>query len=707
MTIDWSNQHPGKKFADTVIGDMINQDYKIQFNAIDKHSKARVSKARDDFYGKIVRQRDIEEIEAQTGLVVEDRGDFNPSSKEEVDIYMDMTFKQGVEIGMESIVEFELEYNGWDKKLKKRVVRDFVENNIGAVRLSFDKNNRIDLRYVDAPMNLYTSYTDEPDYDNVEFEAERKFMSIRELRRKDYDNKITEEQWFKIAQDSSKKNNNSQWTFGDTYNSAGAGNIEYAYDDYRIEVLDFIYYSIDKLTYAEKEDKYKNTHMKKMPYGYEIPEGNTSYKEIIETEMEMSYEGFWVVDSDVMIGYGKSKNILRPYTPGTLTPKIIHRYIIFQPNVRNGASKSIVDVMKPNLDTIQVLILKKRHLIAEMSPSGVAVDITGLTDVMAALKTTNVMDIIKAYKQKGVLFFSRTDINGDPANGLPVQEINHPFAENLIAIDNSILNEVQHIQQNTGINDVRDGSAPDKNALVGIEKMRLLASNNATRELYQGYIDGIFAPIGQVMARMIQYKVEYGNGIKEYENIIGELGVKGIEFAKDVPMAQLGVMIEALPTDDQIQSLMDMLAISLKAGEIRPEDVLEIKRIMNVKKAERLLIYKRKIYAEEKMNEFAQKEQITAEREKASAMGAAEADKIKKQNEVEAQKAKLEVEYALKAKLDGIQTENKLKLINQEGYWKMELLEEQIEGGGGDAVNSPKVLQNPSAAATRTPTANP
>lgn len=712
INIDWSNQHPGKKFTDTVIGDMINQDHKIQFNAIDKYSKARVSKARDDFYGKVVKQRDIQEMEAATGLVLEHRGDFVPSSKEEVDIYMDMNFKQAIEIGMESIVDFELYNNDWSKKVKKRVCRDLVENNIGAVRLSFDKNNRIDLRYVDAPLELITSYTDEPDYSDTEYEAERRFMSIRELRRKDFDNKVTEEQWFKIAKENAGKNNNGTWRFGETYSSFIAGNTEnnFSYDDFRVEVLDFIFYSIDKIVYAEKLDKYGNKHLEKKNINFQIKDEKSKYKEVVSTEMEMSYEGYWVAGADILVGYGKSKNIMRPQVEGGLTPRLLHRYIIFQPNIKGGTSKSIVEVMKPNLDTIQLLILKKRHLIAEMNPSGVAVDITGITDVMAALKETDPMKIVKLYKQKGILFFSRTDVNGDPANGLPIQEITNPFAENLMALDQSIIAEIEHIRQNTGINDVRDGSSPDKNALVGIEKMRLLASNNTTRELYQGYLDGILAPIGAVVARMIQYKVEYGDGIKEYENIIGELGVKGVEFAKDIPMAQLGIKVEALPTDEQVQTLLDMLNISLKNSEIRPEDVLEIKRMMNVKKAERLLIYRRKMYAEEKMLEFQQREQITAEREKSSAISAAEAQKIKDESERINKEQLLEKEYMLKMKLDEKLTENKIKLINQEGYWKEALLDKQIKEGAEnnkDTVDKPKIMQHPMASTQRTATVNP
>ena len=336
----------------------------------------------------------------------------------------------------------------------------------------------------------------------------------------------------------------------------------------------------------------------------------------------MSYEGIWIVGSEIVVGYGRTKNILRPYTKKgeKISPKLLHRYVIFEPNLRNGSSSSIVDVMKPHLDQIQLLVLRKRHIIAEMTPTGVAVDVAGITDVMSLLNETDPMRIIKLYKQKGVLFFARTDVNGDPANGLPIQEINNPFAENLIALDNAILNEIQHIRDNTGINDARDGSSPDKNALVGIEKMRLMASNNVTRELYQGFFEGIFAQVGRVMARMVQYKFEYADGGAEYDNIIGEEGVNSIEFNKDIPMVQLGVKVEALPTDDQIQELLNMLDISLKNKEIRPEDYLEVKRIKNVKKAERLLIHRRKKYAEQQMAEFEQKEAITAEREKASAM---------------------------------------------------------------------------------------
>lgn len=715
MNIDWSIAAPGKKFVDIIVGDMSNQDYKIQFNAIDSYSKSKMQEARDEYYGRIVKQRDIAELEAQSGLVLESKGDFNPSSKEEVDIYMDLDYKQAIEIGMEGIVDFELNNNKWDVKLKKRVIRDFVENNFGGVRLNFDRNNNISLRYVDAPLNYYSSYTDEPDFSDVEYEAERLFLSIRDLKNRDINGEITEDQWFKIAKKSANNHGNSAWRFGESYSSMGAYNGNgYSYDDYRVECLDFIFYTEDRITYADKSDKFGGRHISKKSFGYKKPERSKKDIDVIAKDIEMSYEGVWVVGADIILGYGRSKNILRPKTTSgsKISPKLIHRYIMFQPNMRNGTSKSFVDVMKPNLKMIQLLVLRKRHVIAEMTPVGVAIDVSGLSDVMAALKITDPLEIAKLYKQKGILYYSRTDVNGDPVNGTPIQALSNPFAEQLVAIDNAILNEIEHIRGNTGINDARDGSAPDKDALVGIEKMRLLASNNTTREMYKGFFDGVFANIGKVMARMVQYKVEYGDGLAEYENIIGEQGVKSVEFAKDVTMAELGVKIEAMPTDAEIETLLNMLNVSLQNQEIRPEDYLEVKRINNVKKAERLLIYRRKLYASEKMQEFQQKEQITAEREASSAMASAEAEKVKQQAMAEAEKDKFREEYRLKKELSTHETLEKMKLIDREAYWKDKMLEKQLEEGDDKAsssfgVDKPKIMSHPGEAIQRQASINP
>jgi hypothetical protein len=709
MNIDWSIQTPGKKYVDTIVGDMVNQDHKIQFNAIDNYSKQMLKKARDEYYGKIARRRDVIEMEQMSGMVMEKRDGFNPGSKEEVDVYMDMEFKQAVEIGMESIVDFELENNGWDFKVSKRVIRDLVENNKGCVRLFYDRNGKISFRYVNIA-NYYASGTDEPDHDDTEYQAEKVMMSIRNLRERDVHNEITEKQWYKIAKTNSGRHGNASWRFGNSYDSSEQyEGMAYSYSDYRVEVLDFVFYTTDGRTYSEKEDKFGGSHLSKKNHGYQKPERSKRKISVHNKELKMSYEGIFIPGSEILLGYERTKNILRPQTKDgkSISPELLRRFVYFEPNLRKGTSTSFVDTIKPNLDTIQLLVLRKRHVIAEMNPTGVAIDVSGLSDVMSALEETDPLKIVKLYKQKGVLFFSRTDVNGDPVNGVPIQELGSQFAQSLIAIDNAIINEIEHIRSNGGINDARDGSSPDKDALVGIEKMRLLASNNTTRETYKAYTEGIFARVGKVLARMIQYKVAHGGGISEYDNIIGEQGVKSIEFAKSVTMAQMGIKVEALPTDDEIEALLNIMNVALQSKEIRLEDYLEIKRIPNIKKAERLLIYRKKVYAEEKMEEFRQKEEITGEREQKSAMAAAEAEKLKSESRAAADLQVAQGQGQLDKDLVSHETLEKMKILNLEFYHKQELLKLQIEGGDGDAVDKPRISQNPEGAVSRVTAINP
>jgi len=674
INIDWRISTPCETIVNRVVGDMINQDHKCQFNAISPYARTKYEADRDAFYMKMIMEQQVAQIEAETGVKLMDRKGFNPKDSEELELYMEMEYRQPVEIGMEEIVDFELYNNDWEKKVRPRITKDLVTANEGRARLYFDENNNIRLRYTDIA-NYYAAYSSEPDNSDVDYESEVIYMTIRDLKLRDREKKVSNEQWRKIAQENSRKH-------GNPYFDNNNYDFDYNYDDFRVQVLDFIFYTIDKSFWLEKK-KGGRTYFDKKGYGYEAKRGN-----LITKDRQVSYEGLWIVNTEIILDYGMSKNMIRykdPYDTKKLSPQLVRRYVGYKLN-----GKSIVEIMMPNIDNIQLLVLRKRHIISEINPTGVAIDVSGISDVMNLLKETDPMKIIQMYKQKGVLLFSRTDVNGDPANGVPIQELNSPFAQLLMSLDQSIMSEMNIIRENLGQNTVADGAVPDKDALVGIEKMRTLSSNNVTRELYNSFLNGILAPIGKVVAKMVQYKIVYGDGLDAYENIIGKMGVKSLEFAKDVEMSELGIKIEALPTAEELQDLLNSLNIALQNQEIKPEDVFEIKKVKNIKKAIKYLSQKRKKYGEEKMAEFQQKEQITAQREQASAMAAAEAEKIKQQAKAEAEIMKLEAELRLKKELDDHLTINKIKLIDRESYWDMKKIEEAQDENDDNAEKSDK-----------------
>jgi hypothetical protein len=208
---------------------------------------------------------------------------------------------------------------------------------------------------------------------------------------------------------------------------------------------------------------------------------------------------------------------------------------------------------------------------------------------------------------------------------------------------------------------------------------------------------------------MVQYKAEYGGGIDEYESIISKQGVKSIEFLKDVVACELGVKVEALPTAEETQDFLNMLQRALDAKEIRPEDWTECRSILNIKKANRYLIHKRKLYAKEQMEQRQQEESMIAEREATTIQAAAEAESTKSNAKAEAEIKVLTVKYRLEKELETHKKEMDLERISKTGQMderKIVIANEEaqkVDGAGGLPKGlAPKVFTDPAEASLRT-----
>lgn len=731
VNIDWSIEPVCPKVINQLIGGMINQDHRIQVNSIDPQSKINKEKQRDKYYANIIREEQLTELEQQAGAQLFPKEENAPKTSEEIDMYMSMDYREPIEISFEEIIDYEMYRNDFNM-IKNQVIRDIVENNLGVVRRYWDENNDIRLRWVDI-QNYITSYTEDPKHSDVEYQGELHEVTIRELRRLS-DGTLSEEELFQIAQDAANRNENYNWIYGNQYNNAGEYNgQEYSYDDYRIQVLDFVYYTTDLKVYEKKKKKNGGYYMNKKDVNYTPPERSNRKKERIDKEYQMSYGGMWAVDANKMVYYGKSKNIVRPEDPTgikSIDPRMIKDFIVIEPNIRGGQSTSLVDIMKPTLDEMQLLVLKMRHILAEVAPPGASIDVSALNNLQLGTDGVTPTEVISMWKNKGILIYDGEDDSGNPMNRKPIEEMLNGVQGALVPLVNQWMFKLETLRTTTGINDAADGSSPDKDALVGIQKLRIISANNATREIYQAYLEGILQPVGSALVPMIKTKIQYLDGVQEYQNVISREGVRAIEFTpKAVSLCRLGIKVEALPNAEDIQILDANIQRSLDSQEIRLEDAIEVRRIMNPKKAERYLIYRRKKYQEEKMKEFQQKEQMTSQREQQAAMAAAEAEKVKEAARAEREIAVKEAELRFKMELDDHQTKNKIQIVDREGYWKERHIEEAEtaedtgidanqdggtpKGGGGPSISvgggagiprpisKPRVFSHPDKAAKR------
>jgi hypothetical protein len=370
-----------------------------------------------------------------------------------------------------------------------------------------------------------------------------------------------------------------------------------------------------------------------------------------------------------------------------------------------GHSRSIIEQIRPQLDMIQLAELRKRHLIAEAIPPGIAIDIDSLNEVSIAMKMDK-KELIKMFKQKGVLITKSKDVNDMQQLGRPLEFMLNGIGDAISPFINLVQSETNTIYSNLGLNTPADASQPDKRSLVGIEKMALLESNNATRELFEAYSYGIFQRSGLIVSRMIQDKVRFTGGLGQYEPVIGSFGLKAIEFIpEDMTMAELGIRVEALPDAAEVQELRIDVQKSVDSGEIGVDDKLEVLNIMNTKKAARVLSYKKKKRAEQRMQEEAQMKQMEAQVNQQSIEASAQAEGMKAQAKAQAEimviQAQLEADKVRKQ----MELDNDIKKINQQGYWKIREIEEakgeMPEDTQVPGVANVRVMPNPVEAAQR------
>ena len=168
LNLDWKPVPIIPKFVDIVVNGMQDRLFDIKAFAQDPISTGK----RTDFVNKV--QRDInaqsllKQIEAEVGVDARNiKQDDMPTNTEELELYMQLAYKQGIEIAEEQAINNVFLTNKYPE-LKKRVDYDLAVLGIGAVKNTFNNTDGIKLDYVD-PANLVWSYTEDPNFESYTF----------------------------------------------------------------------------------------------------------------------------------------------------------------------------------------------------------------------------------------------------------------------------------------------------------------------------------------------------------------------------------------------------------------------------------------------------------------------------------------------------------------------------------------------------------
>ena len=180
LNLDWKPVPIISKFVDIVVNGMADRSYDIKAYSQDPAA----IKERTNYVESLVSDMKNKAFnDAVSGSLGIDMYKTNqtklPETNEELELHMQLDYKQAIEIAEEEAINSIFDKNKYDYLLK-RVNNDLVVLGIGAVKNSFNKSEGIKIEYVD-PTNLVYSYTESPYFDDIYYVGEVKDIPINEL----------------------------------------------------------------------------------------------------------------------------------------------------------------------------------------------------------------------------------------------------------------------------------------------------------------------------------------------------------------------------------------------------------------------------------------------------------------------------------------------------------------------------------------------
>ena len=645
LNLDWKPVPIIPKFVDIVVNGMAQRSYEISAFSQDAYGVSKRTEYMESML-RDMRSKEYNDIaKEQFGVdLYENDKEQLPDTEEELTLHMQLDYKQAVELAEEQAINVLLEGSDYDL-VRRRCLYDLTTLGISATKTTFDWSDGAKVKYVD-PANLIYSYTESPYFDDIYYVGEVKEIPINELVKEHPE--LTEEDIKEIS----------------NYSGGGRGaSYKSTHDKNKVHVLYFNYkthmnnvYKLKTLgTGAEKVIEKDDT--------FNPPENMDGEFSKLERVVECVYEGVYLIESGRLLRWKMVDNMMRSKSDFN---SVKMSYQIVAPRMYRGRIESLVSRITGFADMIQLTHLKLQQVMARMVPDGVFLDVDGLAEVDLGNGTNyNPQEALNMFFQTGSVVGRSFTADGDQNPGkVPIQQINNGVNSNklqsLITTYNYYL---QMIRDVTGLNEARDASTPDKNALVGIQKLAAANSNTATRHVLQSMLY-LTAEVAECLSLRISDIIEYSPTRNAFIQAIGAHNVATLEEMKELHLYDFGIFIELLPDDEEKAMLENNIQVALSQGLIDLDDAIDLRNVRNIKLANQLLKVKRK--KKQERDQIIQQQNIQAQ-----SQANQQAQQAAAQAEVQKNQAKAQTDVQLE------QSKNELKIqyLEEEARVKKELME--------------------------------
>ena len=650
LNLDWKPVPILSKFVDIVVNGMTDKGYEIKSYATDPFATKQRTNYAANALRDIQNSAEIQQLNELTGRNFYSSADPEslPEDQNELDLYMQLNYKQSIEIAEEEAINNILDYNKYDE-IKKRLAYDLTVLGMGCVKTDFNLSEGITVDYVN-PANIVYSYTDDPNFEDIYYVGEVKNMSLSEVKRQFpwlTDSDLEEIQKYP-GRNSYVENT---WWGQETQD--------------QVQVLYFEYKTYQDQVFKIKQTEQGLEKTLEKPDTFNPPQNDNF--ERVSRAIEVLYCGAKVLGlGGNLLKWELSENMTRPYGD---TTKVNMNYIITAPRMYQGRINSIVEKSIGFADIIQLTHLKLQQVLSKMVPDGVYLDVDGLAEVDLGNGTNyNPAEALNMYFQTGSIVGRSLTQDGELNRGkVPVQELQ---TSNGMGKIQSMIQTYQYylqmIRDVTGLNEARDGSVPAKDSLVGLQKLAAANSNTATKHILQSLMYLTVRTCENISLRisdMLQFPLTQ----QSLMTSINTFNTHTLKEIEKLSLHDFGIFLELEPEEEDKANLEQNIQMALQQQNISLEDAIDLREIKNIKLANQSLKAKQK-----KKQELDRAQQL----ENIEAQAAANAESAEKAALAEVQKNQAMAETEIQ--IEQAKSQFEIAKMEREAEIKKQLMAEEF-----------------------------
>jgi len=532
---------------DLLIGELAQRGYKINVKASNKDAQSRRLDEKDRLLTEMRFAPIAQMLEEDNGLPLQSDEAFIPETQEQLDIYMDKSYKEKSEIVMRAILSYLRKYDYWDYE-RIAAFRDLLIMGLMFLKSEISdgipKLERVDPRYMIWDVNAKDDFLSDATY-----WGELCYMSLGEVTKK---YKLTEKELKEAYRDYGLWNQNQQSfshfsvDFGFIDRNSRMQVFKNEGGELRVLVAKAYWQDYKTISHKKSVDKYGQEHLKKVAAD---AEGENIKKTVIQIWREAT-----LIGGRFLKNWGPMKNQDRSVDNiATTTPP----YVALIPNYLNGAVVSKVQRLKPLQNLKNIAMYRVMLEIARSNGKGFVYDISQLPrgwDVHTALKylrTTGIAYVDSSVEGAGT-YNQYKEIDMGLSNSIT------QFLELSMFLD-------REMDSISGVNEARQGLVQGASQAVGVTNSALLQSNLST-QMYYSLFSQAFTKAMNKQAGLA--KIAWA-GKERFAPIIGDTGINFLEEDIDLDLNDYNVFIEEVPPALADQQMFYQLVMAgIQSGQL-------------------------------------------------------------------------------------------------------------------------------------------